>query len=220
MSAAGERAAPGRLRPVEAPAHPGLNLGGSHGAAHVGAEKLVFGFWVFMMSDLVLFGVVFATYVSMLGATAGGPGPRELFELRPVAVETLVLLTSSFTYGMAAVAMKDRHGPRRVLLWLGLTLALGLVFLAMEWNDFRTMFERGGHPTRSGYLSAFFALVPLHGLHVAGASLWLLAIAGQILRHGVDDDVKTSVLRLGILWHFLDVVWIGIFSIVYLGGLA
>ena len=208
------------MRPAEAPAHPGINLGASHGTAHKGAEKLVFGFWVFMMSDLVLFGVVFATYVTMLGGTAGGPGPKDLFELGPVFVETLVLLVSSFTYGMAAVAMKERGGPRRVLPWLGVTLALGLVFLVMEWHDFQTMFERGAYPSRSGFLSGFFTLVPLHGLHVAGASLWLVAVMGQILRHGVDVDVKTSVLRLGILWHFLDVVWVGIFSVVYLGGVA
>jgi len=208
------------LRAAEAPAHPGINLGASHGAAHERAETLVFGFWVFMMSDLVLFGVVFATYVTMLGGTADAPGPTDLFELTPVFVETMVLLASSFTFGMAAVAVKDRHGPNRVLLWLGVTLALGLAFLAMEWHDFQAMFDRGAYPSRSGYLSGFFSLVPLHGLHVAGASLWLLAVMGQIAVHGLDDDAKTSVLRLGILWHFLDIVWIGIFSIVYLGGLA
>ena len=208
------------LRPAEAPSHPGLNLGAGHGEAHGRAETLVFGFWVFMMSDLVLFGVIFAVYVTMLGATAGGPGPRELFELGPVFVETLVLLGSSFTFGLAAVAMKNRRGAGPVLGWLGVTLALGLAFLVMEWHDFRSMFDKGGYPSRSGWLSAFFALVPLHGLHVAGACLWLVAIAGQVLVHGVDDDVKTGVLRLGILWHFLDLVWIGIFSIVYLGGLA
>ena len=206
--------------PPEVLAHPGINLGASHGLAHERAEKLVFGFWVFMMSDLVLFGVLFATYVAMLGATAGGPGPKTLFELTPVCIETLLLLSSSFTYGMASVAMKDWHGSRRVLVWLGVTLALGLAFLAMEWRDFGTMFERGGYPSRSGWLSSFFTLVPLHGLHIAAACLWLVAIAGQILRHGMDDDVKISILRLGILWHFLDLVWIGIFSIVYLGGLA
>ena len=208
------------LRPAEAPAHPGINLGAAHGEAHGRAETLVFGFWVFMMSDLVLFGVIFAVYATMLGATAGGPGPRELFELGPAFVETLLLLASSFAFGLAAVAMKAHRGSGAVLGWLGVTLALGLAFLAMEWRDFQAMFEQGAYPSRSGWLSAFFALVPLHGLHVAAASLWLVAIAGQILVHGVDDDVKTGVLRLGILWHFLDLVWIGIFSIVYLGGLA
>ncbi len=200
--------------------HPGLNLDASHAPAHDDAEVLVFGFWVFMMSDAVIFGLLFATYVSMVGATAGGPGPSDLFELRAVFVETMVLLTSSLTMGMASLSMKHDRDDARLLAWLGLTLALGIVFLVYELHDFVSMLDKGGAPSRSGWLSSFWALVPLHGLHVATASLWLIVISVQIVIFGQDPVVKTSVLRLGILWHFLDIVWIGIFSIVYLGGLA
>ena len=200
--------------------HPGLNLGAEHAPAHDDAESVVFGMWVFMMSDAVIFGLLFATYVSMTGATAGGPGPKDLFELRAAFVETMVLLTSSLTMGMASLSMKHDRSDLRLLAWLGATLALGLVFLALELQDFASMVDKGGVPTRSGWLSAFWALVPLHGLHVAAASLWLVVIAVQIVVFGQDPPVKISVLRLGILWHFLDIVWIGIFSVVYLGGLA
>ncbi|MDN5787246.1 cytochrome c oxidase subunit 3 [Pseudorhodobacter sp.] len=101
-----------------------------------------------------------------------------------------------------------------------MTLLLGIAFLGFELRDLLTMFDRGGTPSRSGFLSAFFALVPLHGLHVAAASLWLIAIVGQIAVYGVDQEVRVGLLRLGLLWHFLDIVWIGIFSVVYLAGLA
>ncbi len=200
--------------------HPGLNLDASHAPAHDDAEVLVFGFWVFMMSDAVIFGLLFATYVSMSGATAGGPGPNELFELRAVFIETIVLLTSSLTMGLASLSMKhDRNDPS-LIAWLGLTLALGIVFLVYELHDFVSMLDKGGAPSRSGWLSAFWALVPLHGLHVAAASLWLIVIAVQVVIFGQDSAVKTALLRLSVLWHFLDIVWVGIFSIVYLGGLA
>jgi len=200
--------------------YPGLNYGPVHGTAHDASERLVFGFWVFMMSDAIVFGLLFAVYVTMTGATAGGPGPTDLFELRPVFIETMVLLTSSVTFGMSALATKYRSGTRMTVFWLLVTLGLGLVFLGYEIHDFIAMAEKGGVPQRSGWLSAFYALVPLHGLHVTAASLWLVALLGQIRRFGLDDMSKTGLLRLGILWHFLDVIWIGIFSVVYLGGLA
>ncbi|WP_432256489.1 cytochrome c oxidase subunit 3 [Limimaricola sp. AA108-03] len=202
--------------------HPGLNLGSGHADAHGEAEALVFGFWVFMMSDLVTFGLLLATYVTMLDNLAGGPGPKDLFELRPVFIETIVLLTSSLTYGMAVLSLK--HGPGHrvgpVLAWLGLTLMLGLAFVAMEAKDLHAILGKGGAPQRSGFLSAYWALVPLHALHVMAAALWLMAIAAQIWRFGLDTPVKTALLRLGVLWHFLDVVWIAIVSVVFLGGLA
>ncbi len=200
--------------------HPGLNLGESHAPAHDEAITLVFGFWVFMMSDAVIFGLLFATYVAMNGALAGGSGPHELFELRPVFIETMVLLTSSLTMGMALLSMKYDRNDARLLAWLGHTLALGILFLVCEMRDFVSMVEKGGVPSRSGWLLAFWALVPLHGLHVLGASIWLVVIAVQITIFGQDSRVKTAVLRLGLLWHFLDIVWIGIFSVVYLGGLS
>ncbi|QUS36455.1 cytochrome c oxidase subunit 3 [Falsirhodobacter algicola] len=200
--------------------HPGLNLGAHHGAADDAAEVEIFGFWVFMMSDAVLFGLLMATYVSFLGATHGGPGPQTLFDLRSITVQTVLLLTSSLTMGLAQLAMKHEEGTRRIVVWLLVSLGLGGAFLALEMHDFLSMIDKGGVPQASGFLSAYWALVPLHGLHVASAGLWMLAILGQMAWYGVDDGVKTGLLRLGVLWHFLDVVWIGIFTIVFVGGLA
>jgi cytochrome o ubiquinol oxidase subunit 3 len=205
---------------VFGPRHPGLNLGRRHPEADDAAEVIVFGFWVFMMSDLIIFGLLMATFVTMLGATAGGPGPAELFDIGSVFAQTMVLLVSSLTFGMASLALKYREDRGLLLFWLGVTLALGIAFLALELKDFAAMAEKGGVPSRSGFLSAFFALVPLHGLHVTVASLWLVVLMVQLVVFGLDTPVKTGLLRLGILWHFLDVVWIGIFSIVYLGTLA
>ena len=132
----------------------------------------------------------------------------------------MLLLVSSFTFGMASLALKYRHGTVRLLSWLGVTLLLGLAFLALELHDFASMFAKGGVPSRSGFLSAFFDLVPLHGLHVAAGCLWLVSLAAQIVRYGVDRDVKLGVMRLALFWHFLDIVWIAIFSVVYLAGLG
>lgn len=204
----------------EATRYPGLNLDASHGDDHGAAENLMFGFWVFLMSDVILFAMAFASYISSLGATAGGPGPARLYDLGSVFVETLLLLLSSVAFGMASLSLKYRHDRARLVGWLLATLLLGLAFLVLEWRDFGEMFAKGGVPGRSGFLSAFFGLVPLHGLHVAGGCLWLLALLAQMARYGVDRQVKIGVMRLALFWHFLDIVWVGIFSVVYLGGLA
>ncbi|OLO07820.1 cytochrome o ubiquinol oxidase subunit III, partial [Salinicola sp. MH3R3-1] len=135
-------------------------------------------------------------------------------------IETMLLLVSSFTFGMASLTLKYRTDRKVLVAWLLVTLLLGLGFLAHELYDFHKMFTEGGVPSRSGFLSAFFALVPLHGLHVTGACIWLIALLGQIAVHGLDTPTKTGLMRLAILWHFLDVVWIGIFSLVYLGGIV
>jgi cytochrome o ubiquinol oxidase subunit 3 len=201
--------------------YPGLNLGAEHVDADTRAESLLFGFWVFLMSDAILFGMAFATYVTMVPAgIAGGPGPNDLFHLGPVLIETMVLLASSFTFGLASIALKYKHATGQLVGWLVLTLLLGVLFLGFELNDFRTMFAAGGVPTRSGFLSAFFGLVPLHGLHVTAGCIWIGCLLAQITRHGVDTDTKLGLLRLALFWHFLDIVWVFIFSVVYLGGLA
>ncbi len=200
--------------------HPGLNLGSTDPGAHEAAEEVIFGFWVFLMSDVVLFGLLFATYATMTGATAGGPGPRDLFDLKSAALETAVLLASSFTFGMAALAMKYTRSRVHLLFWLALTLALGLVFLGLEARDFLKMLAEGAGPSRSGFLSAFFALVSTHGLHVLAGSVWMIVMIVQVLVFGIERDVKLRIMRLGLFWHLLDVVWIGIFSVVYLQGLA
>ena len=200
--------------------YPGLNLGSAHPEAHDAAETMLFGFWVFLMSDAILFGMVFATYVTSVHATAGGPGPRDLYDLSSVFIETLLLLASSFTFGMASLAMKYQHSTARLIGWLVVTLVLGLGFLGLEVHDFLAMTATGGVPSRSGFLSAFFDLVPLHGLHVSAGCVWMLCILGQIARYGVDTRTKLGILRLALFWHFLDIVWIAIFSVVYLAGLT
>ena len=203
--------------------HPGINLGPAHPETKETKEKrgeLLFGFWVFLMSDAIVFGLLFATYAAMLHARAGGPGPEKLYDIKSAFIETLLLLTSSFTFGMASLALK--YGKRRgeLLAWLAATMCLGALFLGFEVHDFLSMLHKGGGPDRSAYLSAFFALVPLHGLHVASGIVWMLALIGQIRVHGIDRDVKLGLLRLGLFWHFLDIVWVAIFSTIYLGGLA
>ena len=198
--------------------HAGLNLGGEDRETHDTAERDVFGFWIFLMSDAVIFALLFATYGVMLPATVGGPTPASEYKLLPTLIETLILLTSSFTFGMASVAMKHDAAQRALLAWLGVTLVLGLAFLGFELKDFADMFAHGAYPTRSGFLSSFFALVPLHGLHVASGCLWLVVMMVQLRTFGRDARVKINLLRLGLFWHFLDIVWIAIFSVVYLPG--
>ena len=199
--------------------HPGLNIGGFDEPTHRQAESAVFGFWIFLMSDAVVFALLFATYGVMLPATVGAPAPADVYELKPAFIETMLLLTSSFTFGMASIAMKHDAPRSRLLGWMGVTLILGSAFLAMEYRDFRAMFGEGAYPTRSGYLSSFFALVPLHGLHVAFGALWIVVMMAQVLTYGTDARVKINILRLGLFWHFLDIIWIAIFSVVYLQGL-
>lgn len=200
--------------------YPGINLGPAHPETEEKSGELLFGFWVFLMSDAIIFGLLFATYAVMLHARAGGPGPKNLYDIKSSFIETLALLSSSFTYGMASLVLK--HSKRRGLLlgWLLATMCLGGLFLRLEVQDFLTMFHKEAGPDRSGYLSAFYALVPLHGLHVTSGMIWMLALIGQIKRYGLDREVKLGLLRLGLFWHFLDIVWVVIFSFIYLGGLA
>ena len=199
--------------------HAGINLGRTDELTPEQAESDIFGFWVFLMSDAVIFALLFATYGVMVGASVGGPTPASEYKISSAFLETLVLLTSSFTFGMASIAMKHAASKPVLLAWLGVTLALGVAFLGLEMHDFTTMFGDGAYPSRSGYLSAFFALVPLHGLHVTTGCLWLVVMMAQVLIFGLDARVKVNLLRLGLFWHFLDIVWIAIFSVVYLQGL-
>lgn len=205
---------------ASSPSHPGISLSAGLSDSNEYAEETLFGFWVFLMSDAVLFGVVFATYAVMEHGRAGGPGPKDLFDIRSVFIETGALLLSSFTYGMASLSLKYETRPRPLVLWLLVTLSLGLAFLGFEIHDLISMFQRGGSPERSGFASAFFSLVPLHGLHVTSGCIWTVAILGQMARYGIDGRVKLGLMRLGLFWHFLDIVWVAIFSVVYLGGLA
>jgi cytochrome o ubiquinol oxidase subunit 3 len=198
--------------------HAGLNLSGDAGELHQ-VESDVFGFWIFLMSDAVLFALLFAIYGTMLGATADAPGPTQEFKIGSAFIETLLLLTSSFTFGMASIALKQDVRVRRLVLWLVATLVLGLAFLAMEGHDFATMAADHATPDRSGFLSAFFVLVGMHGLHVTIGAIWTMVMLVQLAAFGRDRRVKVNLIRLSLFWHFLDVVWIAIFSVVYLQGL-
>ena len=198
--------------------HAGLNLSDDPEELRQ-VESDVFGFWIFLMSDAVLFALLFAIYGTMLGATAGAPGPAQEFKIGPAFIETLLLLTSSFTFGMASIALKQDVRARRLVLWLVATLVLGLAFLAMEGHDFATMAGDHATPIHSGFLSAFFVLVGMHGLHVTIGAIWTMMMLLQLAVFGRDRKVKVNLIRLSLFWHFLDVVWIAIFSVVYLQGL-
>lgn len=198
--------------------HIGLRLDRFDALEPSEAETDMFGFWIFLMSDAVLFALLFAIYGTQLGATAGAPGPAAEFKLGSAFLETLTLLTSSFTFGMASLAIKYRRSPVVAVVMLLATVGLGVVFVGMELHDFATMFADQALPERSGFLSAFFALVSTHGLHVTAGCCWIVIMLVQISVFGLDDRVKINVLRLGLFWHFLDIVWVAIFSIVYLQG--
>ncbi len=181
-------------------------------------EEKAFGFWVYLMSDAIIFALLFATYVVMLGNTAGGPTGKELFSLERAAGETALLLLSSATFGFASVALATSD-KSRVLLWLIVTVALGASFVFLEYGEFSGMIAQGAGPDRSGFLSAFFTLVGTHGLHVSIGILWILVMIGQVLVKGLTLPVVSRLARLGLFWHFLDIIWVAIFSVVYLPGL-
>jgi cytochrome o ubiquinol oxidase subunit 3 len=190
------------------------------GAAPLSPEKYeekAFGFWIYLMSDAVIFALLFATYVVMLGNIAGGPTGKELFSLERTAGETALLLLSSTTFGFAAVALANSDRSR-VLLWLVVTVLLGGGFLFLEYSEFSGMIAQGAGPDRSGFLSGFFTLVGTHGLHVSIGGLWILVMIGQVLVKGLTRPVVSRIARLGLFWHFLDIIWVAIFSVVYLPG--
>jgi cytochrome o ubiquinol oxidase subunit 3 len=180
-------------------------------------DEKAFGFWIYLMSDAIIFALLFATYVVMLSGTAGGPTGRELFQLPYTFGETLLLLFSSTTFGFASLAARGRD-RRSTVLFLLLTFLLGAGFVAMELLEFRRMIAMGAGPDRSGFLSAFFTLVGTHGLHVSVGLVSILVMAGQVMLKGLTEPVGSRLFRLGLFWHFLDIVWIGIFSVVYLPG--
>jgi cytochrome o ubiquinol oxidase subunit 3 len=181
-------------------------------------EERAFGFWIYLMSDAVIFALLFATYVVMLGNVAGGPTGKELFSFERAAGETALLLLSSTTFGFASVGLATSHRSR-VLFWLAMTVALGAGFLFLEYGEFSGMIAEGAGPDRSGFLSSFFTLVGAHGLHVSVGVLWILVMIGQVLVKGLTLPVLSRLARLGLFWHFLDIIWVAIFSVVYLPGL-
>ncbi len=217
--------------------------------AHLGADGehdlhavRLFGFWVYIMSDCILFASLFVTYAVLHASYAGGPTGKDIFSLPGVLIETMCLLASSFTYGLATLAMKrgglsalpglgrpqpsnpagyrGRARGRRneVVGWLAATFVLGAAFVGLEAGEFRHLILEGNGPQRSAFLSAFFTLVGTHGLHVSCGLLWMLVLAAQILRKGLTATTNARVMTLSLFWHFLDIVWICVFTFVYLMG--
>jgi len=189
-------------------------------AEHAGHDALAnrpFGFWIYLMSDLVLFAALFATFAVLSRSYVGGPSGRELFDLPHVFTETLCLLFSSASYGLVMLAL-HRNRKAQVLAWLAVTFVLGASFIFIEVSEFHTMILAGNGPARSAFLSAFFTLVGTHGTHVSFGLIWMLVMMLQIARKGLTAPVRTRLLCLSLFWHFLDIVWIGVFTVVYLMG--
>lgn len=176
-----------------------------------------FGFWVYIMSDCVLFAMLFATFVVLSHSYAGGPTGKDLFDLTYTLGETLFLLVSSVACGFAMLGM-HAFNRKQVLVWLAVTFLLGLGFVGMETAEFHRMILDGYGPDRSGFLSAFFVLVGTHGAHVTTGLIWMAVMMAQIAAKGLTQRVRSRLTRLSLFWHFLDIIWVGVFTVVYLEG--
>lgn len=178
-----------------------------------------FGFWIYLMTDVMIFGTFFATYIVLRGNTNGGPGPAELFKLSGIIASTFILLASSYTCGLALLAMNK--GKRQALIgWLGVTALLGAVFIGLEVNEFAHLVHEGATMGTSSFLSAFYTLVGTHGLHVLIGLIWMIAVMIQLAKKGITPVTKRKVYVISLFWHFLDVVWIFVFTVVYLMGVS
>jgi len=190
-----------------------------HGAGGPASKRIIvgYGFWIFLLSDIVMFSAFFAAYAVLRDATAGGPRGAELFNLRNVAIETACLLASSFTCGLASLSVQARRSG-----WfyaaMTLTFGLGATFILLEAREFADLVARGAGPTRSAFLSAFFTLVGCHGLHVTCGLLWLLTMMAQIFAKGFRADILRRFLCFSLFWHALDIIWVALFTVVYLMG--
>lgn len=176
------------------------------------------GFWIYLMSDCLIFAMLFAMYGVLGGSYAAGPGPKQLFDLPVVALNTSFLLLSSITYGFAMLEMA-RGGKRAMQFWLAITGLFGAAFIGLELTEFAHMIEEGAGPQRSAFLSSFFTLVGTHGLHVTFGLIWLVTLMVQVGRHGLTAANQRRLACLSLFWHFLDVIWIGVFTFVYLMGM-
>ena len=182
-----------------------------------GESGTLLGFWLYLMSDCLIFAVLFATYGVLGRNYAAGPSGADLFDLRLVALNTSLLLLSSITYGFAMLEM-EKNRVDATLRWLAITGAFGAAFLAIELYEFAHLIHEGATPQRSAFLSAFFTLVGTHGLHVTFGIVWLVTLMVQVRRYGLIADNQRRLMCLSMFWHFLDVVWIGVFTFVYLMG--
>jgi cytochrome o ubiquinol oxidase subunit 3 len=176
-----------------------------------------FGFWLFLLSDIILFAALFATYSVLSHSTAGSPSAAELFDKKHVFLETMCLLASSVTCGFGSLAIQ-RSDARAMYFWMGVTFLLGACFLTMEGREFASMVAAGAGPSHSAFLSAFFTLVGTHGLHVTVGLAWLVVMLLQVATLGFRPMVSRRFFCFGLFWHALDIVWIGVFTIVYLGA--
>ena len=184
---------------------------------HEAGGATLLGFWIYLMSDALIFATLFATYGVLSSSYAGGPSPHEIFELPLVALNTAILLVSSITYGFAMIAMQeDRLGGTKA--WLVVTGLLGAAFVGVELYEFGNLIHEGATPQTSAFLSAFFTLVATHGLHVTFGIIWLCVLLVQLSQRGLHPENKRRLMCLSMFWHFLDVVWIGVFTFVYLLG--
>src|SRR5258708_7261520 len=192
-----------------------------HAAGGLAFKRIVvgYGFWIFLLSDIVMFSAFFATYAVLVGQTAGGPSGRELFDLRNTGIQTACLLLSSFACGLASIGAQAHRGS-----WfygaMAATFILGAAFVGLESREFAGLVARGAGPTRSAFLSAFFTLVGCHGLHVTAGLLWLLTMMAQVFAKGYRADILRRILCFSLFWHALDIIWVALFTVVYLMGVA
>lgn len=190
-----------------------------HEHDHAEGGSTMLGFWIYLMSDCLIFAILFATYGVLGGNYAAGPAPKDLFDLKLVAVNTAMLLLSSITYGFAMLTMeKKRVGATQA--WLAVTGLFGLAFIGIELYEFAHMIHEGATPQRSAFLSSFFTLVGTHGLHVTFGLVWLATLMIQVAQRGLIPANQRRLMCLSMFWHFLDVVWIGVFTFVYLMGMV
>jgi cytochrome o ubiquinol oxidase subunit 3 len=190
-----------------------------HGDGGPASKRIVvgYGFWIFLLSDIVMFSAFFASYAVLRGATAGGPSGATLFDRPYVAVETACLLLSSFACGIAGLAARARN-TLTFQIAMAATFVLGAGFIGLEFNEFAGLIARGDGPSRSAFLSGFFALVGCHGLHVTAGLIWLTTMMAQVWAKGFRADIQRRILCFGLFWHALDIIWVAVFTVVYLLG--
>ena len=192
-----------------------LDVSGNEGGPAPVAIVVSYGFWIFLLSDIIMFSALFASYAVLSGQTNGGPSGRELFDTRNVGIETLCLLFSSYSCGLASVFIERRNLSAFYALF-AVTFALGAIFLGLEFHEFAGMVARGAGPSRSAFLSAFFALVGLHGAHVSIGLIWMAFMVAQIAAKGPRDFVLRRLRCFNLFWHALDIIWVALMSLVYL----
>jgi cytochrome o ubiquinol oxidase subunit III len=202
---------------VSIPSGRALGTGAEHSGPAGKRIVVTYGFWIFLLSDIVMFSALFAAYAVLVHATAGGPTGAQLFDQTNVAIETACLLASSFTCGLMSMAITTRNSPA-TYLFAAITFVFGAAFLAIELHEFAGMIAIGATPERSAFLSAFFTLVGCHGAHVTVGLLWLVVMMAQVATKGFRATVERRLLCFSLFWHALDIIWVALFSIVYLMG--